>query len=133
MCKLLHHNGLQLPKITMKCSIAQSNMAPIEEDEIIQGPNEINEVTKENKPEPSTSKTPTLIKAYVPPIPQPQILQKLSTQFCKFLEVFKKLHNNIPFLDALAQMLCYAKFISNKIKLEKYEMVVLKEECSAIL
>lgn len=69
MCKLLHHNGLQLPKITMKCSIAQSNMAPIEEDEIIQGPNEINEVTKENKPEPSTSKTPTLIKAYVTPIP----------------------------------------------------------------
>lgn len=49
--------------------IAQSNMAPIEEDGIIQEPNEINEVTKENKPEPSTSKTPTLIKAYVTPIP----------------------------------------------------------------
>lgn len=69
MCKLLHHNGLQLPKITMKRSITQSNMAPNEEDGLIQEPNGINEATKENKPEPSTSKTPTLIKAYVTPIP----------------------------------------------------------------
>ena len=37
------------------------------------------------------------------PIPYPQCLKKskLDKQFTKFLEVFKKLHINIPFVDAL--------------------------------
>ena len=41
---------------------------------------------------------------YVSPVPSPQRLQKakLDKQFIKFLEVFKKLHINIPFVDALA-------------------------------
>ncbi|KAI3467900.1 hypothetical protein Pfo_024563 [Paulownia fortunei] len=46
-------------------------------------------------------------------------------QFSKFLDVFKKLHINIPFADALEQMPSYVKFmkeiISNKRKLEEYE------------
>ena len=38
-----------------------------------------------------------------PPIPYPQRLKKhkLDKQFTKFMEVFKKLHINIPFVDAL--------------------------------
>ena len=38
-----------------------------------------------------------------PPIPYPQRLKmhKLDKQFTKFMEVFKKLHINIPFADAL--------------------------------
>ncbi|XP_022897634.1 uncharacterized protein LOC111411325 [Olea europaea var. sylvestris] len=89
--------------------------------------------------EPLTSKTPILVKAYIPPIPFPQRLQKhkLDIQFGKFLEVFKKLHINILFADALAQMPSYAKFmkdiLSNKRKLEEHETVMLTEECSAIL
>ena len=51
--------------------------------------------------------------------------------------VFKKLHINIPFLDALEQMPSYVKFMkeifSNKMKLEEYETVALIEECSVIL
>lgn len=51
--------------------------------------------------------------------------------------MFKKLHINIPFADALAQMPSYAKFmkdiLSNKRKLEDHETVMLTEECSAIL
>ena len=37
------------------------------------------------------------------PIPYPQRLKKnkLGKQFAKFMEVFKKLHINIPFADAL--------------------------------
>jgi len=58
-------------------------------------------------------------------------------QFAKFLEVFKKLHINIPFAEALAQMPTYVKFLkdllSNKRKLEEFETVALTEECSAIL
>jgi hypothetical protein len=76
---------------------------------------------------------------YVPPLPFPQRFQKLQIekQFEKFLEVFKKLHINIPFADALAQMPSYFKFmkeiLSNKRKLEDFETVALTEECSAIL
>ena len=55
----------------------------------------------------------------------------------KFLEVFKKLHINIPFAEALAQMPSYAKFLkdilSKKRRLEDYETVMLTEECSAII
>ncbi|XP_052175408.1 uncharacterized protein LOC127790153 [Diospyros lotus] len=80
-----------------------------------------------------------LVKPYVPPIPFPQRLRKhkLDKQFEKFLEVFKKLHINIPFVDALAQMPSYVKFmkkiLSNKRKLKDHETVMLTEESSAIL
>ena len=51
--------------------------------------------------------------------------------------MFKKLHINIPFAEALAQMPKYAKFMKeilrNKRKLEDHETVMLNEECSAIL
>ena len=50
--------------------------------------------------------------------------------------MFKKLHINIPFAEALSQMPSYAKFLkdilSNKRKLEEHETVMLTEECSAI-
>ncbi|XP_073019377.1 uncharacterized protein [Primulina eburnea] len=62
---------------------------------------------------------------------------QLDNQFSKFLVIFKKLHINIPFAEALAQMPSYAKFLkeilSNKRKLVDFETVKLSEECSAIL
>lgn len=49
----------------------------------------------------------------------------------------KKLHINIPFVDALEQMLSYVKFmkeiLSNKRRLEEHETVMLTEECTTIL
>ena len=61
----------------------------------------------------------------------------MDKQFEKFLEEFKKLHINIPFADALAQMPSYAKFmkeiLSNKRRLDEHETVMLTEESSAIL
>ena len=69
----------------------------------------------------------------------PQRLRKsnLDKQFSKILEVFKKLHINIPFAEALEQMPSYVKFmkdiLSKKRKLGDYEMVALSEECSAVL
>ena len=74
-----------------------------------------------------------------PPIPYPQRLKKhkLDKQFTKFMEVFKKLHINIPFADALEQMLSYVKFMKDilfqKRRLADFETVNLTEECSAIL
>ena len=73
------------------------------------------------------------------PIPYPQHLKKrkLEKQFTKFLEVFKKLHVNIPFVDALEKMPNYVKFmkeiLSNKRRLSNFEIVNLIEECSSIL
>ncbi|XP_062119201.1 uncharacterized protein LOC133832944 [Humulus lupulus] len=72
-------------------------------------------------------------------IPYPQRLQKnrLDKQFAKFLEVFKRLHINIPFAEALEQMPSYVKFmkeiLSKKRKMEDYETMALTKECSAIL
>ena len=79
------------------------------------------------------SRDPTLL------IPYPQRLRKsnLDKQFTKFIKVFKKLHINIPFTDALEQMLSYVKFMKDillkKQKLEDYETIALIEECSAIV
>ena len=73
------------------------------------------------------------------PISYPQHLKKskLDKQFTKFLEVFKKLHINIPFADALEQMPSYVKFmkeiLSKKRRLSDFETVNLIEEYSAIL
>ena len=62
---------------------------------------------------------------------------KLDKQFTKFLEVFKKLHINILFADALEQMPSYVKFmkeiLSKKRRLSDFETVNLTKECSAIL
>ena len=53
------------------------------------------------------------------------------------MDIFKKLHINIPFVEALEQMLGYVKFMKDvlfkKRKLGDYETVALSEECSAIL
>ena len=73
------------------------------------------------------------------PIPYPQWLKKgkLEKEFTKFLDIFKKLHINIPFIEALENMPSYAKFmkkiLASKKKLEEYGTITLTEECSAIL
>ena len=62
---------------------------------------------------------------------------RINKQFTKFMDVFKKLHINIPFADALEQMPSYVKFmkdiLSQKRRLADFETVNLTEECSAIL
>ena len=73
------------------------------------------------------------------PIPYPQRLKKgkLKKQFTKFLDIFKKLHINIPFMDALENMPSYVKFmkkiLASKKKWEQYGTITLTEECSSIL
>ena len=80
-----------------------------------------------------------VVPEYKPKIPYPQRLEKekKEEQFGKFLELFKQLHINLPFVEALAQMPRYAKLLkeilSKKRKLAKLSTVTLSEECSAIL
>ena len=74
-----------------------------------------------------------------PPISYPQCLKKnnMDKQFTKFMEVFKKLHINIPFANALEQMPSYVKFmkdiLSKNRQLSDYEIVNLIEDCNTIL
>ncbi|XP_050919697.1 uncharacterized protein LOC127137269 [Lathyrus oleraceus] len=56
--------------------------------------------------------------------------------FEKFLEMFKKLEINIPFLEALEQMPSYAKFMKDIILKKRsidIDPIVLTETCSAVL
>ncbi|OMO68078.1 Aspartic peptidase [Corchorus capsularis] len=106
------------------------------EDEVVEvpHPNPVQIGVEENK-----LSSPPKVQTYVPPIPYPQRLRKRrdDSKFQKLLDIFKKLHINIPFAEALAQMPAYAKFlkeiISNKSKLEEYATVALTEECSVVL
>ncbi|XP_057250798.1 uncharacterized protein LOC104886473 [Beta vulgaris subsp. vulgaris] len=124
---------LQLGQNGKELSIIKST---IKENEVA---NE-SEKEKENyeaEKEPESTPLPPL-RPYVPPIPFPQRLKqtKLDSEFEKFLKMFKQLHINIPFIDALMQIPSYSKFLkeimSKKKKLEKYETIALSEECASV-
>ena len=61
-----------------------------------------------------TEKQAATVEPYAP-VPYPQWLRhnKLDKQFTKLMEVFKKLHINIPFADALEKMPNYVKFMKD--------------------
>ena len=86
-----------------------------------------------------TSQKNEEVIVYHPPIPFPQRLKKtkLDEQFTKFMNMFRKMEINIPFVEALAQMPHYAKFvkeiISKKRKLDENGIVSLSANCSAII
>ena len=69
--------------------------------------------------------------------PQRLWKNKLDEQFQKFLDTFKKLSINIPFIEALLKMPNYLKFMkgifSKKRRLEEVKTVALTEECSVVL
>ena len=105
-------------------------------EEVVVREEEIKETPKSIPCSISFPDNPLVIK---PKLPSPQRFhkKKLDDQFSKFLEIFKKIHINIPFADALEQMPNYVKFMkdvmSKKRRLEDYETVKLTEECSAII
>ena len=109
----------------------------VETEKVIQ-PGQNEDADKEQPNEKQSAENTTEAKASLP-VPYPQRLKKhkLDKQFTKFMEVFKKLHINIPFVDALEQMPSYVKFmkdiISQNRRLADFETVNLTEECSAIL
>lgn len=73
------------------------------------------------------------------PLPFPQWFKKhnLDAQYKKFLNMFRQLHINIPFVESLEHMPSYSTFMkdvfSRKKKFGEFETVALTEECSAIL
>ena len=79
------------------------------------------------------------VKAYTPTVPSPQRIQKANKkeQFSKFLEIFKKIEINIPFVEVLTQMLNCAKFLKDilnrKKKIVEEGIVNLTATCSAVI
>ncbi|XP_015940616.1 uncharacterized protein LOC107466147 [Arachis duranensis] len=79
------------------------------------------------------------VKAYRPKIPYPQRFkgENKEKQYSIFLEIFKTLHINIPFIEALEQMPLYAKFmkelLTKKRSLKEIQTVVMTRESSAII
>ena len=114
-----------------------STTEEVEAENVIQH-SQSDDTNKEQPQEKQSSETSIEAKASIP-VPYPQHLKKhkLDKQFTKFMDVFKKLHINIPFADALEQMPSYVKFmkdiLSQKRRLADFETVNLTEECSAIL
>ncbi|XP_027156543.1 uncharacterized protein LOC113757463 [Coffea eugenioides] len=74
-----------------------------------------------------------------PPVPFPQRLKpsRNDKEFEKFVNIFKHLHINIPFVDAILQIPSYAKFLkeitTKKRRVVDSETIALTEECSAII
>ncbi|XP_021751221.1 uncharacterized protein LOC110716877 [Chenopodium quinoa] len=105
-------------------------------EEVGEGEKEIHNAKVEDE---AKDETPKPLAPYVPKVPFPQRLAqaKLQKKYGKFLDILKKLHINISFLDAISEMPSYAKFLkdilSNKKKLEENATVALNAECSAIL
>ena len=95
------------------------------------------EEKRENEKQKESKTLP--FKPYMPPLPFPQRFAKakLGSQFGKFLDVIKKLHVNVSFLDALSQMPLCAKFLkeilSKNKKINEHETVALGEECSVMV
>ncbi|XP_047170548.1 uncharacterized protein LOC124838881 [Vigna umbellata] len=101
--------------------------------------NEVEKKCEEKNVGEKNQESGSKMREYVPTIPFPQRLKKQeqAKQFARFLDVFKKLHINIPFAEALEQMPSYAKFmkdlLSKKRKLQEDETIMLTEECIAII
>ena len=87
----------------------------------------------------SEQKQKERVPAYTPTVPFPQRLQKAKReeQFSRFLDIFKKIEINIPFVEVINQMPNYAKFLkeiqNKKRKIAEKGIVNLTATCSAVI
>ncbi|WVZ24189.1 hypothetical protein V8G54_002733 [Vigna mungo] len=126
-----------IPNLKEQCKAIQLRSGRVIEngkriDDIVEESNEkeVERKYEEKNDREKNQESESKMREYVPTIPFPQRLKK-------FLNVFKKLHINIPFAEALEQMPSYAKFmkdlLSKKRKLQEDETIMLTEECSSII
>ncbi|XP_073224760.1 uncharacterized protein [Cicer arietinum] len=116
---------------------SRSTLTPTHREEMVTPISVEERIAIEKEEEPVVQKGEPLPKPEIR-LPFPQRLRREETekQFGKFLDVFKKLHINIPFAEALEQMPTYAKFMKDILSKKRKiggETVMLTEECSAIL
>ena len=96
-------------------------------------------VVSEGKNEVCQNEEKSVSPEYKPRVPYPNATRKdrSDEQFGKFLKLLKKLHINLPFIEALSQMPNAMKFLkellANKRKLDEALHVELNAVCSATL
>ncbi|XP_071695227.1 uncharacterized protein [Rutidosis leptorrhynchoides] len=79
------------------------------------------------------------IKEYQPPLPYPmkQRLEKLEAGRNWFMDMIKSVNINMPFIDVIAGMPRYARFLkdmlTNRKKMEQIKSVVMNATCSAVV
>ncbi|XP_042008994.1 uncharacterized protein LOC121757532 [Salvia splendens] len=139
-CKTIHlrsgksYEGPSMPETPPK-PVAEPNTSPMEEAEV----ETKNDELETSPPAVHPPEVNTLVKPTEVRVPFPHVLQKKKKDdlFSKFWEIFKKVHINIPLIEALQQMPGYVKFlketVSKKKKWGQYETVNLTKNCSAIL
>ncbi|XP_039145595.1 uncharacterized protein LOC120282817 [Dioscorea cayenensis subsp. rotundata] len=84
----------------------------------------------------NTTRDKTSIPVYQEKLPFPAKARKDQNdqQYKKFLDMFKTLHINVLFAEALAQMPRYAKFLKELLTSKRmFSSVTLSEECSTLL
>ncbi|XP_022881013.1 uncharacterized protein LOC111398327 [Olea europaea var. sylvestris] len=124
-------SGRQLPEIHVKRLGINPEITSLVVEKTIKHNKQIKESTPAGGPGKSQDKAIATVNPHEPPIPFPQRLKKQKSKqpYKRFLEVYKKLHINIPFVEALVQMPSYIKFLknilSNKCKLEEHETIML--------
>ena len=75
------------------------------------------------------------VQAYMPYVPFPQRQQRarMEERFSKFLDMLKQIEINIPFVEALAQMPNYAKFLKDIMSNSEEGVVSLTTTYSAVI
>ncbi|KAL4276253.1 hypothetical protein AHAS_Ahas20G0188700 [Arachis hypogaea] len=115
---------IESDKIISKKDKASNNEEDKQEQEKLKEKDEQLHASRKGKQvtEESSQEQEKAVKAYTPPLPYPQRLQKelKNQQFPKFLEVFKKLEINILLAEALEQMPLYAKFLKDLINKKRF-------------
>jgi hypothetical protein len=98
-----------------------------------------NKEKKDAEPSTVTPIEKDLSRSFALKAPYPERLRvpKKNAQFTKILEVFKQVQINIPFLDAIQQVLAYAKFLKDLVTIKRKTNVLKKayltEQVSSIL
>jgi hypothetical protein len=98
-----------------------------------------NKEKKDAKPSTVTPIVKDLTRSFVPKAPYPERLRapKKNAHFAEILKVFKQVQINIPFLDAIQQVLAYAKFLKDLVTIKRKTNVpkkaYLTEQVSSIL
>jgi hypothetical protein len=98
----------------------------------------VDEPTQMSPDEASTPKVGQMEREYPPPpFPQRLVKPKKEKKLFDIFETLRKVEINIPLLDAIQQILTYAKFLkdycTHKPKFQEHEIVALTEEVSAVL
>ncbi|XP_026417383.1 uncharacterized protein LOC113312864 [Papaver somniferum] len=126
--------------VTLRSSTRTVQPEDAEKSKDPKGPVLEKEITDSSKIDevPKTNSKP-LVSAYVPPLPFPRRFDnaKKVEQDKEILDIFKKIHVNIPLIDAIRQVPKYAKVLKDlctkKKRLTGNEVMSVGEKVSAIL